>query len=314
MPKPPARLLALLVLAALCLCATPGFCVQVQLTEFQQQARDYRSQGYELQKQGEFEQALGFYQKAIYLDPEYVLPYNDAGIAYEMLGQPELAREMYLKAIEIAPRYPETYSNLALLCEGQEDYVNAVLNWMKRAMFGGVNDPWAETARKRLEQIARLHPDAYGKVGKEYKEEIESFNRKLLPEPDMGEGTDLGATQGPWPAGPSKVSLQSLDMPRRQYSSSSSKGKKKTEVDELPQLDWKAEEASLAVSPATTDAGTAFQDNKARALNYLASAREYFARGEYVAALREATVAEYLDSSNKEISLFVEKVRKTLLQ
>ncbi|MEI6631437.1 MAG: hypothetical protein WCL25_02350, partial [bacterium] len=55
-------------------------------------------------------------------------------------------------------------------------------------------------------------------------------------------------------------------------------------------------------------------DNKSRAANYLRSAKGNFTRREYVAALKEATVAGYLDPSNNEINEFVEKVRKKLLE
>lgn len=55
-------------------------------------------------------------------------------------------------------------------------------------------------------------------------------------------------------------------------------------------------------------------DNKDRAESYLKSAKEYFNRREYATALKEATVAGYLDPSNNEINDFVEKVRKKLLE
>jgi hypothetical protein len=62
-----------------------------------------------------------------------------------------------------------------------------------------------------------------------------------------------------------------------------------------------------------SSAAGAMQDKvKSRAQAHLASAKDSFAKGEYVAALKESTVAEYLDSSNEEIRAFVERVRKVL--
>ena len=55
-------------------------------------------------------------------------------------------------------------------------------------------------------------------------------------------------------------------------------------------------------------------DNKKLAQEHLTLAKENFSQGKYVEALKEATMAEYLDSSNAEISAFVETVRKRLLK
>lgn len=312
----PVKFLPLYLAVLFCFCSRPALCAQEQVNDMQSQARDYRAQGYQLQKEGELEAALSYYQKSIFLDPQYVLPYNDAGIVYETVGEPELAREMYLKAIEIAPDYPESYSNLALLSEGQEDYVTAVQNWMKRAVLGGKDDPWAETARRRLEQIARLYPEAYSQVGKEYQQSVQEF----------------GSQYGRGSAGPAVKTQETQELPQLNWGadqaarasvrrrdvtwgpqSSKQLKKKAAQYDDLPKIGWLTDDASGIVStqPAAVDA---VEDNKVRALNFLASAREYFSRGQFVAALKEATVAEYLDSSNKEISAFIEKVRKTLLQ
>lgn len=212
---------------------------QDALTEFQKRARSYRVQGWDLQKEGKIDEAVPYYQKAILLDPNYVIAYNDLGVVFEEKGWLERAKDVYLKAIEIEPNFPNSYSNLALLYEGQGDYVNAILCWMRRAILGNSSDSWAQEARKRLEYIARIRPEDFRRI------------------------------------------LQSKD-----FFSLFSKG------------------AALESQK---------PDNKARALNYLTRAQESFSRGEYIAALKEAAVAEYLDSSNKEISAFIDKVSKTLL-
>lgn len=213
---------------------------QGDLTALQEEARKYRDQGWQLQKKGDIDAAVSYYQKAVIVDPGYPVAYNDLGVIFEAKGWIERAEEMYLKAIEAAPDYPNSYSNLALLYEGQKDYGKAVTYWIKRAMLGGPSDPWAEAARRRLEDIARLTPEVYSRVGGEK-------GISLL------EGTSASG-------------------------------------------------------------GTQATDNKSRALNHLARAKESFAHSDYVAALKEATLAEYLDSSNKEISAFVEKVRRVILQ
>lgn len=136
-----------------------------ELTQLQKEARAYRDEGWNAQRQGDIETALSCYQKAVLLDPKYAVAYNDIGVILESRGDIAEAREMYITAIELAPEYPNSYSNLALLYEEVQDYGQAIACWVKRATLGGPNDPWAEVARRRLEEIARIYPEAYKNVG-----------------------------------------------------------------------------------------------------------------------------------------------------
>ena len=223
-----------------------------ELTFFKEQATLYRNEGLKLQERQDFNGAMGSYQKAILLDPSFVEAYNDLGIIYEAMGWTEEAQNVYLKAIEINPNYPSSYSNLALLYESQKDYTHAILYWIKRAVLGDSSDPWAEAARKRLEDIARIQPEAYSQIGNQYRESLQR----------------LGTSRSP------KITLFSEETALNRQES----------------------------------------DPSSRALQYLARAKDKFSRGDYVTALKEATTAEYLDSSNPEISAFVDKVRQALLQ
>ncbi len=261
MPKRPSIFLPLFLIATSIFLSLPCFCAFAELTELQKEARTYRIQGYSLQEQGDLDEALIYYQKAAGLDPGYAAAYSDAGVILEARGDRERARQSYLKAIEVDPYYPNSYSNLALLYEERGDYTNAILCWIKRASLDSYFDhPWAQTARKRLEEIARLHPEAYSGISQEYKQSLQG----MASTPSLS-GLGYGQT---------KVSLFSDE----------------------------------------TAASAEKADAKASALNYLASAKQNFAQGEYVTALKEATVAEYLDPSNPEISAFVEKVRRALLR
>ena len=230
-----------------------------ELPYFKEQATLYRNEGLELQERQDFNGAMAGYQKAILLDPNFVEAYNDLGIIYEAMGWTEEAKNIYLKAIEVNPNYPNSYSNLALLYESQKDYTHAILYWIKRAVLGGFSDPWAEAARKRLEDIARIYPEAYSQIGNQYRE-----------------------------------SLQRLGTSRSLSSEFQS-----------PKITLFSEEAAL---------NTQGRDPGTRALQYLARAKESFSKGDYVTALKEATTAEYLDSSNPEISAFIDKVRQALLR
>jgi len=111
------------------------------------------------QKQGNLEAALSYYQKAIELDPNYVIAYNDLGVVYDLMGMPDLAEQVYLKGLKMNPRYLNFYSNLAMLYEGKKDYAQAAHYWNRRAVLGDPKDPWTENARKRLDAITFMVPE-----------------------------------------------------------------------------------------------------------------------------------------------------------
>ncbi len=270
----PTKFLPFYLTASLLFFSASGFCAQSGLTEMQKQARLYRDKGCKLQQEDKIEEASSYYQKAILLDHGYAIPYNDVGIILEAMGQPEQAKQMYLKAIEIDQNYPNSYSNLALLYEEQKDYANAILYWIKRATLGDPQDPWAKMARRHVEDIARIYPEAYCNIPEQYKENLRQQEQKRLKQEEE----------------------KRLREEKKQ--------KDKQLAEQKPQQ---------ALSKDTTLDSQKI-DNKTRALNHLALAKKSFSKGDYVAALKEATVAEYFDSSNEEISAFVDAVRKKLLK
>lgn len=294
MPNYPAKFLPFYLIIAVLFLSLPGFCAQGSLTALQEEAISYREKGMRLQQEGKIEEALAYYQKAVYLDPSYAAAYNDAGVIFEAMGQPEKAKQMYLKAIEVAPGYPNSYSNLALLYEEQKDYANAVLYWVKRATLGGSWDPWAEAARKRLEDIARINPAAYRNIGNEGGEDLQQFE---TTEPYLNETEFV----------PSQDSLSVQENVRQLPEEPAEIRERQVSAQEQPE---EAMLPGIKESPVSRKA----DEDKARALEHLKLARQNFSRGEYTAALKEATVAEYLDSSNREISALVNTIRNKLLE
>jgi len=281
MSKYPARLFPFysILIGTLFFSLTADLCVAKEINLGQEQGRVYREAGLELQKEGELEEALIYYRKAIALDPQYAVTYNDAGIILETLGALEEAKAMYLEAIEVAPDYANSYFNLAIVYEEEGNYADAVTCWMKRATLGAPLDPWAEAARRRIGDIARVYPEAYGSASSQQ-------YRKGPAQADTSEEIVPTELQG-W---------------------------------ETVELNYPGPQVALPREPpkaAVKEAGMISKrrlDNKTRAFNYLTHAKENFAGNQYVAALKEATVAEYLDPENLEISSFVEQVRKKLLQ
>lgn len=119
----------------------------------QEQAEKYRQLGLEYQRIGNLGEALGFYQKAVAMYPDYAVAYNDIGVIYEAMGDPGQAEESYLKSIKIDPAYPSVYTNLALLYESQRNLEKAEFYWGKRIEVGDQNDPWTQKAASRLRDI-----------------------------------------------------------------------------------------------------------------------------------------------------------------
>ena len=126
---------------------------QEGLTQLQLEARAYRNQGLKYQQIGNIDAALGFYQKAIELDPLYAVAYNDLGVIYEAKGETDRAEDSYLGSIKIDPSYLSACTNLALLYENKRDFNKAAIYWGKRAALGSPEDPWTDKAKKRLSDI-----------------------------------------------------------------------------------------------------------------------------------------------------------------
>jgi Flp pilus assembly protein TadD len=120
---------------------------------FSDQARKYREEGLENQRLGNLPAAMSLYQKAIILDPTYVVAYNDLGVIYEAAGFPERAKESYFMAVKIDPAYLSSYSNIALFYEEQRDLERAAFYWAKRAELGSLDDPWTQKAASRFKDI-----------------------------------------------------------------------------------------------------------------------------------------------------------------
>lgn len=208
-----------------------------------EQAGEYRDQGYQAQINGDLETAIGYYKKAITIDPFNAVAHNDLGVIYEIKGFKEKAEEHYLQSIKLDPYSQSAYFNLANLYEEQGDLRRAAGFWKKRIELGDPNDPWTQKAILRLQNIGMLIED----IGWEIKQQ----------------------------------QIQDLMF--------SSPGKDFFDV---------------------TGHETAGRKYKAR--NFFISAKTNYSIGNYVAALKDANAAAFLDPSNSEIEKFIEKIRKRM--
>lgn len=165
---------------------------------FQDEARQYRQQGYTLQQQGKTDEAIGLYQKAAALDPTYATPHNDLGILFEQKGWARRAEQEYLEALRLDRNYLAAHANLALLYERMEKKEAAAYHWMQRYKLGDARDPWTAKAQDRLIALGVLKdsPELKGQL----------FNRRKALEDQRREHQDLltdfdavTGQSGPWP-------------------------------------------------------------------------------------------------------------------
>lgn len=75
----------------------------------------YNNLGILLKEKGELEKSEHMYKKVIALDPSFSAAYNNLGILLKEKGNLEEARRMYEKAIETDPNYAGNYNNYGVL-------------------------------------------------------------------------------------------------------------------------------------------------------------------------------------------------------
>ena len=74
-------------------------------------AKEHVVQGDSFVKLEQWDEAIAAYSKAIIIDPQYIVAYNNRGFAYAQKGYYDKAITDYTKAIEIDPEYARAYNN-----------------------------------------------------------------------------------------------------------------------------------------------------------------------------------------------------------
>jgi len=74
-------------------------------------AEIYLNRGIDYSQQGEYKKAVSDYNKAIEIDPGFVVAYLNRGFTHSKMGEYEQAISDYTKAIELNPRYAIAYRN-----------------------------------------------------------------------------------------------------------------------------------------------------------------------------------------------------------
>ncbi len=103
--------------------------------------------GAELLKQGKLAEAVAEFQRAVELDPNYVLAQRNLGYAYDRQGQVDQAVAAYRKAIELEPKDSITRNNLGVLYDKKGMYGEAIGEFEKALQM----DPANSMIQKNLE-------------------------------------------------------------------------------------------------------------------------------------------------------------------
>ena len=130
-------------------------------------AEEYARRGFEAQQQGESEQAIQYYDKAIELDQDFTEVYYYRGVAYRSKGDFDHAIQDCTKAIGLNSNYAEAYNNRGVAYIDKGDFDHAIQDCTKAI---GLNSNYAEAYNNR--------GVAYGSKG-DFDHAIQDFNKAI---------------------------------------------------------------------------------------------------------------------------------------
>ena len=97
----------------------------------QETAETYFNRGVDSSQKGDFKKAVSDYNKAIDVNPEFVVAYLNRGYSHSRMGESDKAIADYTKAIELNPRYAIAYHNRGFVYRRMGEYDRAILDFTK---------------------------------------------------------------------------------------------------------------------------------------------------------------------------------------
>jgi len=97
----------------------------------QETAEVYFNRGVDSSRKGDFREAVSDFNKAIDVNPEFVVAYLNRGFSYSRMGDFDKAIADYTKAIELNPRYAVAYHNRGFVYRRMGEYDRAILDLTK---------------------------------------------------------------------------------------------------------------------------------------------------------------------------------------
>jgi len=133
----------------------------------------YNNMGLAYNHKGEYDRAIGYYQKALNIDlkklgpehPSVAIDYNNIGLAYGSKGEYDRAIEYYQKALKInlkklGPEHPDTaivYNNIGSAYRSKGEYDRAIGYYQKALKIGikqlGKNHPYTKIFQQNLNSV-----------------------------------------------------------------------------------------------------------------------------------------------------------------
>ncbi len=138
-----------------------------------QTAVDYYNQAYELQKQKKYDKAIQVLDKAIKLNPDYMIAYQARGNAFFALREYELAFDDYCDAIDIEPRNAMNFYNRANTYNALKIYDSAIADFTQ-----------AVTLRPDYAYAYWARGLAYSNF-KDRNKAFEDYNRAIILDPKL---------------------------------------------------------------------------------------------------------------------------------
>jgi superkiller protein 3 len=94
-------------------------------------ADEYVTRGYNANENGLYELAIENYQKALAINPNYAMAYNNMGNTYRNLENYNEAIRCFQKAIAIDPNFAWAYNNMGIVYDKLKNYNEAIRRYQK---------------------------------------------------------------------------------------------------------------------------------------------------------------------------------------
>ena len=161
-------------------------------------AEDYFSFGLQCNQRAEREKAIEYYSKAIKLNPEYAIAYNNLGNTKRGLSDYPGAMAAFDKAIELNPNYAKAYYNRGNAKSGLGDYPGAIADY-DIAIVLNPKFPQAYSNRGSAKSGSGDHQGAivdFDKAIELNPQSVEAYNNRGLAKSYLGDHTDAIADYG----------------------------------------------------------------------------------------------------------------------
>lgn len=211
--------------------------------------------------------------------------YRSQGVALQRVNDLDSAMAFYQKAVELDPVYAVAYNDLGVIYEAK--------GWIDRA----------ESSYIKAINIDPAYLSPYSNLALLYENKHELHQAAFF----WQKRAELGSPNDPWTQR-ARSRLEDINLVLGQRPDVSSR---EQEILELMQ------EVSANLSVLKKEEDKPYkkvqQDNQEMSRDYFNKAKQSYEKGDHIVALKQATEAQQLDPSNKNVNTFVEELQRRLL-